>query len=138
MNVLVSYWPALPEIVLSVGAMALLMLGAFSSERSQASELPGWLAILILALAALAIVLQPPGVERLFEGAFVVDGYARFAKLLILAGSAAAILLSFDYFRRTKVAKFEIPVLILLAVVGMMMMVSASDLIALYLGLELQ
>jgi NADH-quinone oxidoreductase subunit N len=138
MTELMDYAPALPEIILAVGAMLLLMFGAFSSARTQGSEAPGWLAILILGLAAAAIALQEPGSEKLFNGAFVVDGFARFSKLLILAGSAAALLLSFDYLRRAKIMKYEIPVLVLLSVVGMMMMVSASDLIALYLGLELQ
>jgi NADH-quinone oxidoreductase subunit N len=133
-----TYAPALPEIVLAVGAMLLLMYGAFRSPGRESSETPGWLAILILAAAAVAVALQEPGVQRLSGGAFVVDGFARFMKLLILAGSAAALLLSFDYLRRAKILKFEIPVLILLSAVGMMMMVSASDLIALYLGLELQ
>jgi len=138
MNELMDYAPALPEIILAVGAMALLMFGAFRGPRGENSEASGWLAILILAAAAVAIALQEPGTQRLFNDAFVVDGFARFAKLLILGGSAAALLLSFDYLRRAKIMKYEIPVLVLLSVVGMMMMVSASDLIALYLGLELQ
>ncbi|HYD16125.1 MAG TPA: NADH-quinone oxidoreductase subunit NuoN, partial [Hyphomicrobium sp.] len=70
--------------------------------------------------------------------AFISDPFARFVKLLVLAGSAAAILLSFDDLRRAKIYRYEIPVLILLATVGMLMMVSANDLLALYLGLELQ
>ncbi len=74
----------------------------------------------------------------LFKGAFVVDGFSRFVKILILGGSAATLLLSFDYLRRAKLLTYEFPVLVLLATTGMMMMVSANDLIALYLGLELQ
>jgi NADH-quinone oxidoreductase subunit N len=89
-----TYAPALPEIVLAVGAMLLLMYGAFRSPGRESSETPGWLAILILAAAAVAVALQEPGVQRLSGGAFVVDGFARFMKLLILAGSAAALLLT--------------------------------------------
>jgi NADH-quinone oxidoreductase subunit N len=68
----------------------------------------------------------------------VVDGFARFMKVLTLVASAAALLLSFDDLRRTHSLKFEYPVLVLLATAGMLMMISANDLISLYLGLELQ
>ena len=59
-------------------------------------------------------------------------------KVLTLVASGAALILSFDYMRRTRTLKFEYPVLVLLATTGMLMMISANDLIALYLGLELQ
>ena len=138
MNQLASYWPLYPEIVLVVGAMALLMLGVFRPESDDAAETIGWLAIVILGLAAWLIIDQPAGAEMLFDGSFVVDGFARFMKVLTLAGSAGALVLSFDYMREVKSQKFEYPVLVLLATAGMMMMISANDLIALYLGLELQ
>ncbi len=138
MTELESLAPAYPEIVLAIGAMALLMLGAFRDEDGRSSEAPGWLAILILAAAAYLVAQQGPETERLFAGAFIVDGFGRFMKLLILGGSAASILLSFEYLKQKRMQRFEFPVLVLLAAVGMMMMVSASDLIALYLGLELQ
>jgi NADH-quinone oxidoreductase subunit N len=138
MTELESLAPAYPEIVLAIGAMALLMLGAFRDEDGRSSEAPGWLAILILAAAAYLVAQQGPETERLFAGAFIVDGFGRFMKILILGGSAASILLSFEYLKQKRMQRFEFPVLVLLAAVGMMMMVSASDLIALYLGLELQ
>ncbi len=127
--------PALPEIVLAVGAMVLLMLGAFGGEKS--AKTVNWLAILLL-VAAGAIVCWLPG-EKLvtFGGSFVVDGFARFLKLLALIGSAVTILMSFDYLDREKQQKFEYAVLIVLSTVGMLMLISAADLIALYLGLEL-
>jgi len=133
----VSYMAALPEIVLAVGAMGLLMIGAFGGEEGDRKESSGWLGILVLAVTGVMLFMQD-GTERAFNDAFVADPFARFVKLLVLAGSAAAILLSFDDLRRAKANRFEIPVLILLATVGMMMMVSANDLLALYLGLELQ
>ena len=74
----------------------------------------------------------------MFEGAFVDDGFARFMKLLALGAAAAALMLAFDDFRDLKIMKFEYPILILLATAGMMVMISAGDLIALYVGLELQ
>ncbi len=133
----VSYMAALPEIVLAAGAIGLLMIGAFGGEEAGRKESSGWIAILILIATGVAVVTQT-GTELAFNDAFVADAFARFVKLLVLAGSAAAILLSFDDFRHAKMSRYEIPVLILLSTVGMMMMVSANDLLALYLGLELQ
>src|SRR5688572_21845323 len=133
----VSYMAALPEIVLAAGAIGLLMIGAFGGDEAGRKESSGWIAILIL-IATGAVLVGQTGTELAFNDAFISDAFARFVKLLVLAGSAAAILLSFDNFRQAKMSRFEIPVLILLSTVGMMMMVSANDLIALYIGLELQ
>jgi NADH-quinone oxidoreductase subunit N len=138
MDLLQSYWPAYPEMVLVVGAMALLMLGVLRPEREADAQAIGWLAIVVLALAAWLVLQQPAGTHRLFEGAFVVDGFARFMKVLTFVAAAVALLLSFDYLRHVRALKFEFPVLTLLATAGMGMMISANDLIALYLGLELQ
>jgi NADH-quinone oxidoreductase subunit N len=137
MSELASYSAALPEGIVAVGAMVLLLIGAFSADGPQRASVAGWLAIAVLAAAAYAVVYGAGG-ETAFGGSFVADGFARFVKLLVLAGSAVAILLSFDFMRRAGVDKYEVPVLVLLATVGMMMMISAGDLIALYLGLELQ
>src|SRR5215510_10743039 len=138
MDHLQAYWPFFPELVLALGAMALLMIGAFRPERDAEAEAIGWMAIVILGMAAWLVLSQPEGVHLLFDGAFVVDGFARFMKVLTLVASAAALLLSFDYMRRARALKFEYPVLVLLATAGMLMMISANDLIALYIGLELQ
>lgn len=132
----ISYAAAIPEIVLALGTMAILMYGAFAANDEHRVENTGWLAVVVLFVTG-TLVVAHTGSERAFDGAFVSDAFARFMKLLILAGSAAAILLSFDDLRRAKADRYEIPVLILLATVGMMMMVSAGDLIALYIGLEL-
>ena len=139
MNELVAaYGLIAPEIVLVVGAMALLMLGVFRPESDREAETIGWLAIGVLGLAAWLVLNQPAGKQALFDGAFVVDGFARFMKLLTFVATAGALFLSFDYMRETRSHKFEYPVLVLLATAGMGMMISANDLIALYLGLELQ
>ena len=138
MEHLQAYWPLYPELVLVVGAMALLMLGVFRPESDREAETIGWLAIGVMALAAWLLLQQPAGTHRLFENAFVLDQFARFMKVLTLAASAAALLLSFDYLRQARTLKFEYPVLVLLATAGMLMMISANDLIALYVGLELQ
>jgi NADH-quinone oxidoreductase subunit N len=127
--------PALPEIVLALGAMALLMVGAFRGE--QATRSIDGAAILLLILTGAVIVWLPAGRLVTFGDSFVVDNFARFLKLLALTGSAVAILMSTDYLAAQKQQRFEYSILILLATTGMMMLISAADLIALYLGLEL-
>ncbi|APF37471.1 NADH-quinone oxidoreductase subunit N [Chelatococcus daeguensis] len=128
--------PALPEIILAASALLLVLIGALRGER--AAGLIEALTLVAILAAGFFVVTQ--GGERVetFGGSFVVDGFARFAKVLTLVGSAAALLMSGDYLRRAGINRFEYPILILLATTGMMMMISANDLIALYLGLELQ
>src|SRR5690606_27651880 len=122
--------------LLAVGAMALLMLGVFRNDEE--SDLTGWLSIGLILLAGVLVAIQDGERVELFNGSFVVDGFARFMKIVTLIGSAVAIAMSFDYLRDARLFKFEFPVLIVLATLGMMMMISANDLISLYLGLELQ
>jgi NADH-quinone oxidoreductase subunit N len=130
-----SFMPLLPEIVLGVGAMMLLMLGAYRDERIVPVIDAG--AIVLLIAAGVILLLLPEGKLVTFNCSFVVDGFARFLKILVLIGSAAAILLSIDYAKREKQQRFEYSVLIVLSTLGMLMLISAADLIALYLGLEL-
>jgi NADH-quinone oxidoreductase subunit N len=130
-----SFLPLLPEIVLGIGAMLLLMLGAYRDERVVPLIDAG--AIVLLIAAGVILLLLPEGRLVSFNGSFVVDGFARFLKILALIGSAAAILLSIDYAKREKQRRFEYSVLIVLSTLGMLMLISAADLIALYLGLEL-
>ncbi len=127
--------PLLPEIVLGIGAMLLLMLGAYRDRRVVPVVDTG--AIMLLIAAGVIICLLPAGKLVSFNGSFVVDGFARFLKILALVGSAAAIVLSIDYARQERQQRFEYSVLIVLSTLGMMMLISAADLIALYLGLEL-
>src|SRR5947209_6442757 len=128
--------PALAEIVLACAAMALLLLGVFRGEGS--TRLVSWLAVAVL-LVTLAVA-GLCGLERrvAFDGMFVTDAFAVFVKALVLLGSALSIILALRYNEEHRIARFEFPVLILLAATGMMVMVSANDLISLYLGLELQ
>ncbi len=125
----------LPELTLAVGAMVLLIGGVIGGDRS--TGLVSWLAILLMAVAGVHIFLHPQTASA-FGGAFVVDGFARFAKLLVLIGSALCILMAKEYFAIENRERFELPVLMVLATLGMMLMVSASSFIALYMGLELQ
>jgi NADH-quinone oxidoreductase subunit N len=127
----------LPELTLAVGALALILVGIFTRESDRQGRAIGWLAIVLMAVAGYLVVNQPIPASA-FDGAFIVDGFGRFMKILVLAGSAAALLLAFNAFSDERQMKFEYPVLILLSTTGMMMMVSAGDLIALYVGLELQ
>ena len=127
---------ALPEIVLAVLSLALLMAGVFRKGDTANAVTLG--AVLSLALAALLVIWGGPGREEAFAGAFVVDTFARVMKVLALFGSAVTIVLSVNFMKREKMSRFEYPILILLATVGMMMMISANNLIALYVGLELQ
>ena len=115
--------------------MLLLMIGVGGSGRSSRSI--EWGAILLLIASGVIVALLPAGTMVTFGGSFVVDDFARFLKLLALTGSAAAILMSFDYLSRSRQQGFEYSVLILLSTTGMMLLISAADLIALYLGLEL-
>ncbi len=130
--------PALPEIVLVSSAMALLMLGVFLGEKS--TRLVSWLAVITLAWVALLVAWLSPTTGRLllFADMFAVSLYAAFVKILVLGASALGIVMAIGYNQREGIARFEFPILIMLATTGMMMMISANDLIALYVGLELQ
>ena len=128
--------PALPEILLAAAAMALLVLGAFRGEGS--TRLVSWLAILAL-IAVLGVALGGGPERRVgFYGMFVTDAFALFMKSLVLTGSAVTILIGMRYNEQQGIARFEFPVLVMLATTGMMVMISANDLITLYVGLELQ
>jgi len=124
--------PALPEIVLALGAMALLLLGAY---RERSTPLVNLGAIMLLVAAAFIVAGLPDA--KIFGGSFVLDPFARFLKILVYLASAFAIVMSLDYLAVEKQQKFEYAILILLSTVGMGMLISAGDLIALYLGLEL-
>jgi NADH-quinone oxidoreductase subunit N len=124
----------LPEIILALGAMVLLMLGVFRGERLV--QVINGMAIALLLIVAIHVAYLPSGTLTTFGGSFVVDDFARFLKVLALIGSAATIAMSTHYFSNERREPFEYPILIMLSTVGMMMLISAADLIALYLGLE--
>jgi NADH-quinone oxidoreductase subunit N len=132
-----NFLPALPEIFLAVSAMALLVLGAFQHASYATREIT-WLAVVVLAIAM--VLVAASGFERhvSFYGLFVTDGFAVFMKTLVLLGSLLSVILSMRWNEQEGIARFEYPVLVLLATTGMMVMISANDLISLYLGLELQ
>lgn len=125
-----------PELTLAGGAMLLLVMAVFRGDK--ALRAVTW-ATLIVYIAALLLTLNLPG-ERLtaFSDLFVSDALSRFLKVVILIGAASSAVLAVPYLVRQSIGRFEYPLLILLATVGMCMMVSANDLISLYVGLELQ
>jgi NADH-quinone oxidoreductase subunit N len=131
-----DFVPALPEIALAVAAMALLLVGAFRGESS--TRLVSWLAVLVLI--GVLVLAARLGLDRhvAFYGMFVTDAFGLFMKTLVLVGSAVAIIMAMRFNEEHQIARFEFPILVLLATTGMMVMVSANDLITLYLGLELQ
>ena len=110
-----SFWPALPELVLAIGAMALLMLGVFRKTGS-ARGMYG-LCIALLAVAGLAIFSQS-GSEVTFGGAFAVDPFIRFMKILAIIGAIGALVMSVHYFKQDNFTSFEYPILIVLAVLA--------------------
>ena len=126
----------LPEIILTLTSLALLMVAAYVGDRS--SWLATWIAIAALVVAAFYIpgIIAPIGVG--FDGLYVGDNFAAFAKVLIYIAAAASLIAAQGWFSRDGVFRTEYPVLILLSSVGMGMMVSAGDLLTLYVGLELQ
>ncbi|MCG5234138.1 NADH-quinone oxidoreductase subunit NuoN [Xanthobacter oligotrophicus] len=125
----------LPELVLAVSAIVLILIGAFRGEGS--ANLVTGLAIAVLAAVGVLILLQPAAEVIAFNGSLVVDAYSRFMKLLAVLGAVVSLIMAVDWQAREKQAKFEYAVLIVIATLGMCMLVSAGDLIALYLGLEL-
>ena len=127
----------LPEIALSLYAMVALMAGAYFGKDALARPIL-WLTAAVFVVLGIAI---PTGAQisvEAFDGMFVNDGFARFAKSMILLSAAAVLIMSEGYMDRRGLLRFEYPLLVALSAVGMMVMVSAGDLIALYMGLELQ
>jgi len=127
--------PVLPELVLAAGAMALLMLGAYT--KSQTTGLVTGLAVCLLVLTGVLELVLPAGKLVTFGGSFIVDDFARFLKILTLIGSAATLILSVEFLADPSRRIFEYAILVLLSTLGMMVLISAGDLIMLYLGLEL-
>src|ERR1700730_14417212 len=127
--------PVLPELVLAAGAMVLLMLGAYRGV--QTTSLVTNLAIGLLVITGALELLLPAGKLSTFGGSFIVDDFARFLKILALIGSVATLVLSAGFLADPSRRIFEYSILVLLSTLGIMVLISAGDLIMLYLGLEL-
>lgn len=130
-----SLLPVLPELILAIGAMVLLMIGAFNGQKATGTVTV--LAVLLLIAVGIAEVTLPAGKLVTFGGSFIVDDYARFLKVLALIASGVTLILSRDFLSQESSRIFEYAILVLLSTIGMMVLISAGDLITLYLGLEL-
>src|SRR5262249_13058680 len=124
--------PVLPELVLAVGAMVLLMLGAYRGEAT--TRLVTTLGVVLLVVTGALILMLPAGKLTTFGGSFIVDDFARFLKILALIGSAVTLILSAEFLSRPSGRTFEYPILVGLSTLGMMGLISARDLIMVYFG----
>lgn len=127
----------LPEILLAVYAMAMLLVAVYTTKDGLASTLT-WMTAAIMAALGLWIATTGEGATSAFNGMLMQDGFARFAKVTILLSAAAVLIMSEAYMKSRGLLRFEYPLLVALSAVGMMVMVSAGDLMVLYMGLELQ
>ena len=123
----------LPELFLVCSAIGLLMFGVFGAGTRLVS-----LAAIVVCAVTLILIWAQPEAARAFSGLFEKDPFGDFMKTLVMLGSGLAILMSIRYIEHEGMARFEFPVLILFATLGMLMMISANDLMSLYLGLEIQ
>ncbi|MCI5044671.1 MAG: NADH-quinone oxidoreductase subunit NuoN [Aquisalinus sp.] len=128
---------AVPEIFIAIATMGLLMFGVFTNGKYARELNWGAIAVLLLALYPLFFGTASQSAS-IFNNAFSTDGFAKFAKAVIYIGAIFSILLSGHFMEREKINRFEYPILILTSVLGMSLMVSSTDLISLYLGIELQ
>lgn len=128
---------ALPELILSLYAMIALLAAVYTGKDALTDALT-WATSAVMIALALWIGMGQSGSHSGFGGMFTDDAFARFAKVTILVSAASVLIISRDYMARQGLGRFEYPILVALAVVGMMVMVSAGDLMALYMGLELQ
>ena len=125
----------LPELLLSISLMFLLMIGVFIKKSF---KLVNFLTIIILTFSAAIVINQSGHVITIFNGSFIIDPFSNFMKILTLLACSFVLLSSKEYLKITKIDKIEYPILILGSVLGMIIMISAYDLIVFYLGLELQ
>ncbi|MDJ0894470.1 MAG: NADH-quinone oxidoreductase subunit NuoN [Alphaproteobacteria bacterium] len=127
---------ALPEISLALAAMAFLLWGVMRGNRFTRSL--AWYTVAVFVLVIMLVLFGDTARVRGFGGLYVSDSFSVFMKVLILSASALCLILSLDYLERERMNRFEYPILLLLATLGMLMMVSANDLMSLYMGLEMQ
>ena len=127
----------LPEILLALFSMSIIMIGVFSRNKATDVSLL-WLSCLVFLSLTILVCILDSEKKLAFNGAFVSDDFSRFFKILILLSGAIVLAMSKDYLQRSRLINFEFSSLICLSMVGMMIMVSATNLMAVYLGLELQ
>ena len=131
-----DYLIALPEMFLATPSLVLLMVGVFIGNRS--TTLLTWLSVLAVGVAFVMVIVGTHDTTVTLSGMFISDSFTVFMKSLVLVGAAIALIISTGYLKRENISRFEYPILILFATLGMLLMISAHDLIALYVGIELQ
>ncbi|WP_419814670.1 NADH-quinone oxidoreductase subunit NuoN [Glacieibacterium sp.] len=134
-DVLASIHTAAPEAVLTAGALLTLMIGVFRGDRSLVPLT--WVCVLIFAIAGFSLLPASPSPVIAWGGLYVADAFSHFLKVLILGAAAISAVAALPYFGRSNSARFEYPVILMLSTLGMCMMVSANDMLTLYIGLEL-
>jgi NADH-quinone oxidoreductase subunit N len=127
--------PLLPELILSIGGTVLMMVAAFTGRRG--SGVTSWLAVALLLGATVALIGAPSHAGPIFEGFVAADLFASFGKAIMFPAAAVAIIAAHGWFERNAEHASEYAVLIVFSAVGMSVMVSATSLVALYVGLEL-
>jgi NADH-quinone oxidoreductase subunit N len=132
MPVLASLSLTAPELILSVGGIALMLVAAFAGDK--AARAVNWTAIVVLAVAAV-VATQKSG--NAFDGLYKADAFSAFAKVLAFGSAAVALLMAPRWFDQEERLRAEYPVLVLFAAAGMGMMISATNLLSLYVGIEL-
>lgn len=128
--------PIMPEIFLILTGMGFLMVGVFQGNRT--TDVLCWSACLSFVIAALILLRSDWGASYLLNDMLVVDEFSSVLKIFILLGLIGSLALSVDYLYKERIARFEYPVLVIFAGVGMMFMVSANNFLSLYMALELQ
>ena len=131
-----DYLIALPEMFLASASLILLMIGVFLGNRS--TNLLTWLSVIVMSVAFTIVLVGSQEHSTTFFGMFISDSFAIFMKCLVLIGAAVSLIMGIGFVKRESMNRFEFPVLILIATLGMLLMISANDLMALYVGLELQ
>ena len=127
----------LPEIFLSLYVMVALV-GAVYTSKDEIAQKVTWLTAVVFILLAFWMIFSEDQTEIAFGGMFINDAFSRFSKIIILFSGAVVLIMGQDYMSRRGFLRFEYPLILAFSVVGMMVMVSAGDLIAFYMGLELQ
>ena len=126
----------LPELVLLGAALSLLMFGVFRGRQSDSGITS--LAVVFMGLALVFVFAIPNNEITIFDGLLINDPFAKFMKSLVLIGAMLTLIMGYGYRKRGELVNFEYPVLILFATLGMLLMISANNLMALYIGIELQ
>lgn len=129
----------IPELIIAFGAMLVLMIGVFSPQANHGVILSTRLSVILLLGALFAVFVGPVNNTVIFSGLYHFDNFGIFTKALLIFAASIVLILSFDWIEdKTNKQGFEYPILIMLSLLGMMVLISANDLLTLYLGLELQ